>query len=55
MNLPQTENKKVEQNTERVRKDVLVPRNQYQKQQNEKKQQQQRERKQEPKREDHKN
>ena len=55
MNLPQTEDRKVEQNTERVKKDVLVPRDQFRNRENEKKQQPQRERKEQPKREDHKN
>ncbi len=52
MNLPPQENKKVEQNTQRVRKDVLVPRDQFRKQENARNQQQQKERKQEPKKED---
>ena len=55
MNLPQTEDRKVEQNTERVKKDVLVPRDQFRNRENEKKQQPQRDRKEQPKREDHKN
>ena len=55
MNLPKTEDRKVEQNTERVKKDVLVPRSQYKKKEDEKKQQPQRERKEQPKKEDHKN
>jgi Family of unknown function (DUF6600) len=47
--LPQPERQKVEQNTERVKKEVLVPRDQFRNRENEKKQQPQRQRKEEPK------
>ena len=53
MTLPQQENNKVQQNLPRVKKEVLVPRDQFQKQQNERTQQQpQKDKKQEQKKED---